>query len=86
MRSNVSVIDVHVLSTGRQLTTFNHQGIIIIGGKADVSGRPVAANQGTIAGHCSFTRCAPVATLCKCPTMSNAHIPYRSTVSGFQLT
>ena len=37
---------------GRQLTTFNHQGIIMIGGKADVDGRPVAAYQGTIAGYC----------------------------------
>jgi len=35
---------------GRQLTTFNHQGVIMIGGKADVNGRPVSAYQGTIAG------------------------------------
>jgi len=42
------------VNTGRQLTTFNHQGLIMIGGKADVSGHPVAAYQGTVAGHCGF--------------------------------
>jgi len=42
---------IDVLSSGRQLTTFNHQGVIIIGGKADANGRPAAAYQGTIAGY-----------------------------------
>jgi len=39
-----------LVSVGRQLTTFKHQGSIIIGGKEDVNGRPVAAYQGTVAG------------------------------------
>jgi len=38
--------------SGRQLTTFNHQHLIVIGGKAaDVTGRPLAAYQGTVAGN-----------------------------------
>lgn len=43
------------MNVGRQLTTFNHQGTILIGGKAAVNGRPVAAYQGIIAGYLIVT-------------------------------
>ena len=46
----VTAVVCVVVELGRQLTTFNHQGLIMIGGKADVNGRPVEAYQGTVAG------------------------------------
>jgi hypothetical protein len=38
------------VNKGRQLTTFNHQGWVTIGGKKDPSGRLARAFQGTVAG------------------------------------